>query len=1050
MKRILFFSFLLLLFGWTAQAQDRILTGIVKAEDGTTLPGVSIQIKGTSRGASTDSEGKFQIALPSSQVSLVFSFVGFESQTIAVGNQTSLTVTLKTDIGQLSEVVVTGYGVKQVKDLTGAISRINGSALASLPTSSFDKALAGKTAGVQVSSAGGLLGDGVAIRIRGINSISNSSLPLIVIDGVPSNTRENLNVFNSGNGTRFNPLALVNPNDIESLEVLKDAGAAVLYGSRAANGVILITTKKGKKGSSRISVDSKISWTQPSRYLKLLNGDEFNAIQNEKSTNRFGAASPNAIIAKDSDVDGDGKPDRVNWLDQIYRTGFSHDNSVSMSGGSDKATYYGSVRYSDQQGIANGNRLRTGSVRLNVDVTPKKWIKSGIQFSYNKAFNNGLLSDSYLAGITVAGLNALPTISPYNSTGGYNLTGTGLLGLGNNLTAVNGASSVQNNIYNPVAVVALQRNDNTAQNLVGNAYIDIKPIPSLTLTSKFGIDYLTNFEDQYSDPTIGGLGKSYNGLVQDNYLWRNLWTWQNYANFDHNFGNDHRVSAGVGVELQYTREQQIYTGGSNFADPFYKNILDGLYTSESGGTPLVLTGGDLISNGLRGFFGRLAYIYKDKYTIEGLYRSDEYSGFGTNSRVGKFPSVSAGWTISEEDFLKGQTHWLNYLKLRGSYGIVGNSRGIGSYAARTLYGGGQYAILNGFGLSQAGNPNLRWEASKKTNVALEARFLDDRIGLTAEYFYNNITDMVLAAPVLHTVGIPSSSITTNIGTMYNRGLEFTVNGSIIRTKDLNWNVTVNFTSLKNRVTQLTADGSDIISGTITRASVGRVLGVYNTLRWAGVDPATGNPSWLDKDGVRKFLDYTTSKWYTSDGAATTAIGGSDQVYIEGKSGLPTMYGGLTSNLTYKGFDFGFTFNYVGGFYIYNTTRSSMLGNYLNNNVAEIKERWTTPGQVTDVPRLWFANNTANQFSTRFLEKGDFLRLQDITLGYDLKRLLGEKVGVERIRLYGQVYNAFVLTKYKGADPEINSNRNNSNIAVGIDNRAVPQPRSFTLGLSVAF
>jgi len=1062
MKKLLQSLFVLMLVAFSAIAQERTITGTVTGQDdGLPLPGVSVKVKGTNIGIMTGSNGSYSLNVPSSSTTLEFSYLGYLTQSKTIGSARVINVSLISDSQGLNEVVVVGYGTKAIKDVNGAISVVDGSKVKDSPTS-FDNALSGKTAGVQVSSAGGTLGDGVTIRVRGTGSISTSSLPLIVIDGIPANTRENLNVFNSGNGTRFNPLSLINPNDIESIQVLKDAGAAVLYGSRAANGVILVTTKKGKKGTAKITFDSKASWATASNLPDLLNGDQFTAINNEKVTNRYGSSAP--IVAKDSDIDGDGQPDRTDWMKEIYGTGFTHDNSLAVSGGSDKATFYGSVRYADQKGISFGNQLKTGSGRVNVDVTPKKWIRAGVELSYTKSMNYGILTDGYLAGSAISGWNSFPTVSAYNpnlpaGAKGYNLV-AGYLGLGNNVTSpsivINGTPTsvnlIGNRIYHSLASVDLQRNQNTPQNFIGNAYVELQPIPGLKFTSKYGVDYQSNFEDQYSNPLIAGLGVAYAGLVQDNILNRNQWVWQNFATYDKLINSKHRISLTAGAEYQHTKEQQIYASANNFGDPFFTNIIDGVYTGAdpSSGAIMLASGGTLFTNGLESYFGRGGYTFDDKYYIEGAFRADAFSGFGLANRWGYFPSVSAGWVVSKENFLNENKH-VNYLKIRGSYGLVGNSRGVGSYAARTLYGGGSYAALNGFSSSQLGLADLRWEASKKFNIGIDANILNNRVNIVADYFNTNITDLILDAPVLYTIGIPNSTVTTNIGSMKNSGFEVTLNTTNVQTTNFSWTTSFNYTYVKNRVTELIAanNNADVTSAS-TVASVGRALGTYKLLNWAGVDPATGNPSWYAADGTQKMYDFNTQTYRLMDGTATSAFSAADNVYQEGKAGTPKFYGGFDNTFTYKDLDLNVSMVYQGGNYLYNTSRSGMLTNTFQNNYSEILNRWTTPGQVTDIPRLWSANNTANNASTRFLEKADFIRLRNVSLGYTMKSNWVEKAGLSSLRLSAQVFNVFVITKYSGIDPEVNSNRNNSNIATGYDNRAIPQPRTAMLGLNASF
>lgn len=1037
-------------------AQDRQVSGkVTSAADGTPVSGVSVAVVGATIATQTDGSGNYSLSVPANST-LLFSYIGYASQRVPIGSQTVVNVQLESDETSLEEVVVTGYGVRQIKDLTGSQGSVKGEKLAAEPALSFEQALSGKLAGVQIGSTGGTLGDGVSVRIRGVNSVSSSSLPLYVIDGVPMNSVENVNTFNSGDGTRFNPLAMINSNDIESIEVLKDASAAVLYGSRAANGVILINTKRGKSGVSNVNFDSKFTSSQASNLIKVLNGDDFITINNEKARNgaiRFGGVTE---IAKESDLDGDGVNDRTDWLDEVYRTGFGYDNSLSISSGSERGNFFASARYLDQKGILHQNQLKTGQVRINGDIKANNWLKSGISVSYSKTANDGVLTDRYLAGATVAALNAFPTLA-VNNREDYNLGSTGYLGYGNNTTTL-ASTNLTGNVANPIATLNLQKNQNTPEQFLANGYIEVQPITGLKFTSKFGIDYLNNYEHQYSHPRIGGLGFAYDGLIQDNFRNRNQWVWQNYINYDKTFASVHRISATVGTEYQFTKEKQVYSGASSISDEFFTDIIDGGYTGTIPGTDdiMLLSGGTVFSNGLQSYFSRLGYVYNDRYMLDAAFRTDAYSAFGVNSKWGYFPSISLGWVASEEEFLK-ETDWLSYLKLRASFGKVGNSRGIGSYASRALYAGGSYASQNGFSAYQIGNPDLKWETSNKYNVGVDFNIFENRFNFVVDYFYNNISGLVLAAEPLYTVGAPTTtvglpgSVDTNIGSMNNQGLEVSVNIETMKKQDFTWTTSLNFTAIKNRVTELVTEGVDITSGNSV-ASVGRSLGTFKLLRWAGVDPETGNPMWLTADGVRKTYNPSAAaasqRWTLDDGTVTSAITGSDAVYTD-KSGLPKYYAGLDNNFAYKNFDLGISMVYTGGFSIYNTTRSSMLTNSFLNNDAEILERWTTPGQQTDVPRLFLTDNTANQASTRFLEKGDFLRFRTISLGYTFESLGLGRAGVNRLRIYAQVYNPFVITGYSGQDPEVNSNRNNSNIAIGVDNRSVPQPRTYTLGLNVS-
>lgn len=1031
-----------------AFAQSRTIKGrVIDEKDGTPLQGVTVQIKGSNKGVVTDIDGTYSIEVEPKAV-LLFSFVGYAVREQGVGNKQTLNVAIGPDSKVLSEIVVTGYGEQKRKDVTASVTSVAGDKISDRPVVGFDQALSGRAAGVNVATTSGVLGDAVTIRIRGVNSISNNTQPLIILDGMPLNTTTNTNLFNSGNGTRYNPMADINPNDIQSIDVLKDAAATALYGSRAAAGVIVITTKRGKAGTVAVNYNTYVGWSSATRLPKVLNGDDFTTIQNEKSANTGGA-----VIAKDIDLNNDGKADRTDWLNEVFQTGFIHNHQLSLSGGTDKARYYASGEYSDQEGVVVTNRLRRGAARMNLEVTPKKWMKVGINLYASKSLNNGVLSDGYLAGSTFSSYNAMPNVPIYNTTGdyqGYYLSAANRdLGNGNN---VNVSQNRLNRFFHPLSSLYMGRNDNTSNRTIGSAFAEIEPIAGLKITSRFGIDYIQNFEDQYSGPDQAGLGFGNNGLVQEYLLRRNQWNWANYATYTKTFNQVHTFLVTGGVEYQYTQEKQLYTGQGNLADSYFKEIYDGLYA----GTENSYTGGNTFANAFDSYFGKLSYSYQSKYYLDASFRADAYSGFGINNRRGYFPGGSVGWRISEEPFFKGKVGFVDDLKLRASYGQVGNSN-IGSYAYRTLYGGGQYADVNGFAISQIGDPNLQWERSKKMDFGVDATLLNNRINVTLDYFYSNIDNLVLSVPVLNTTGIPwpsgtvGSALTTNIGSMWNKGVELTINARTFETKDFTWTTSFNFTYVKNRVTKL-ADATDILSGN-NRASVDRPLGVFQLIRWGGVNPETGFPMFYNKAGDLVMYNpspgvATANRYTTPDGTKVLpAITSNDAVYSD-RTGYPTWFGGLDNTFTYKGIDLGIFLQYSGGNYVYNGTRAALMSNYFQNNIEEIKDRWTTKGQQTDVPKLFLRDGISTQASTRWLEKADFLRVREISLGYNFPGVK-TRLGLNSLRVYALVQNAYVFTGYKGTDPEANTNRQ-ANIAYGVDSRGVPMPRIYTLGLNVGF
>ena len=1054
MKKILLMSLVLMFtFLHGAMAQTRAISGRVtdrKTNEG--LPGVTVLVKGTSNGASTNSDGGFTINVSEGSGTLVFSSVGYISQERAIGSESNITVSLVADVKQLTEVVVTGYGGSQdVKDITGSVAQVKEEKLLLQPVVSPDQALQGRMAGVNVNTTSGTLGDQAVIRIRGASSITSGSQPLFVVDGVPLNNATQLNVLSS----RYNPLADINPNDIASIDVLKDASAAAIYGSRGANGVIVITTKRGKSGQNRVSLNSFYGFQDAVRTPKVLNAADFQLISNEKAANaRAGSVGatgnvgntsiPAAGIAAPIDVNGDGVPDQTDWIKEIFQRGTQQNYQVALSGGNEFASYYGSGDWNDQKGIIYNNRLRRGSGRLNIDITPKKWLKTGVSLSYAKTYNQGINGEGALAGATVSGYTAPPNVPAFNPDGTYYLNTLGNLGNGNNLVP---STYAPNAYFHIIGNLRENRNDNTSQRTIGNGYVTIEPVKGLQLTTKYGIDYNNNFEDQYSSPILGGLGRQIGqGLVQDYYSTINQYNWQNYANYDRTFNEKHNVGVTAGIEYQETKTKRVYSVANDFADNKFQSILDGLYSGTLTG------GGTEFNNGFQSYFARANYSFDNKYYASFSFRADAASVFGTANQRGYFPGGSVGWRLSQEEFLRNFSA-INDLKLRASYGRVGNSSGLSSYASRTLIGGGLYADANGFSISQVGNPALQWETSNKFDIGLDGAFLGNRLNVTFDFFNNDISNLALAAPVLRTTGIPGASVNRNIGKMYNRGIELTINTVNLRLQNgFTWTSNLNGTIIKNRITEL-ATPNDIAGGT-QRASIGRSMGVYFLPQWAGVNPANGNAQFYDKDGNIKQYDaaYTTNasttqgRWLTANGDVTSAISTADFKYTD-KTGYPTFYGGFDNTFSFKGVELGVFLQYSGGNLIYNGYRSALLSNSLQNNIEEIKDRWTTPGQQTDIQKLVLRDAVSTQASTRWLEKGDFLRIRQLSLGYNLPDTFIKRFGLNNLRVYGLVQNLYNFTGYKGLDPEVNSNIGN-NIAYGVDGRSVPPTRSFTFGLNV--
>ena len=1059
MKKILLFFTCLLFAGGVLWAQNIRVTGIVTdAGDGQPLVGVSVLVKNSQTITSTGIDGRYTINVPNSASVLQFSYIGYKPFETTVGDRATINVQLETDALALEEVVVTGYGVVRTRNtMGGASSNIKGETIIAAPTVSFDEALQGRMAGVQVTTASGLLADGTSIRVRGTNSISLSSQPLFVIDGVPVMETTNLNVFNSGNGTRFNPMATINQNDVESIEVLKDAAAAALYGSRAANGVILITTKRGKAGQARVSYSTYLGWSQPVNLPKFLNAEQFMSIQNEAASNYFKTAGGDVVAAP---MYVDGKMVETDWMKLAFRTGFSQSHSVSASGGTDKISFFGSADWMNQDGIVVNNWIDRYAFRANVEARANKWIKAGVSVSYTNTKGNGQLSDGYLAGITIAAYLAMPNVPEKRADGSYatvtdndirsgtnNGSAFGLLHPGNNRISYLGNTLTGNSIYHPTGTAFLQRNSTRDDRLLGNAYVEFTPFKGLAFTSKLGVDNLNHLEDQYSHPSIAGLGRSFTGLVQENIVSIRQWNWQTYANYKIDLGA-HKINAMAGLEYQERNYQDWYVGAAEFISEDFQHILDGTFTNEDN-----FSGGSMNARGFMSYFANLGYSFMDKYYLDASFRADGYSGFGKDNKFGYFPGVSAAWRISEESFMKGTKSWLFGLKLRASWGLVGNSN-FNPYNNRSLYAGAPYTTVSGLRLSSSGNTKLRWESTAKTDIGLDAALFNGKLNVTVDYFRTDISDMLLNAEVLRITGVPGASILTNIGEMSNTGFEIQLNSVNYRSHNGSfvWTSLLNFTYVKNKVKALAGDD---IMGT-NCLMVGKPMGVWRVYEWAGVDPQTGRPGYIDgPTGKVKYWDgdpavIASQKWRFADGSLAPTLGTDDLKIFDQVSGTPTWYGNFDNMVQWKSFDFTVGLSYAGGNKILNATRAGLLTTAMGNKTTEILDRWTTPGQNTEIAKLYWNQNTGltTSNSTRFLEDATFLRVRDITLGYSLPAKVSSYIGFSG-RIYGRVSNLYTFTNYSGADPEISTNRN-SNYTTGNDNRSVPNARIWTVGLNLNF
>ena len=1017
---------------------------------GVGLPGVSILVKGTASGTTTDANGKFSVNAEGSDV-LVISFIGYKTTEVPVNNRTQIDVNLEEDVATLNEVVVVGYGTQTKAEFTGSAAHVSSESLKDIPVQSFEQGLAGKAAGVSIAQPNGALNSTPVIRIRGINSISLSSYPLIVVDGIPINTGN----ASGQSGVPNNPLGDINPSDIASIDVLKDAASTSIYGSRAAAGVLLITTKSGKAGKAKVAYDSWVGVSNAVRLPTSLNAEEYMMIKNESVDNSLlirGVASGPTTPKFQPILRQDGSIVDTNWNDLVYQTGKSQNHSLSVSGGSEATKYFVSVNYSDQQGILKGSEFTRMGTRFNLDHKINDWLNIGTNATYSSTFNSSPNTGSLegnafgLGGGARLALLSSPNVYAINPDGTYNTSGA-VLGMGNN-------ANVSSNFYNFLPTLELNTTSSANDRVIGNFYFGVKLLKGLDYKMSYGVDRLKIENITYNDP-LSGQG-SPNGSATNVSRFTNNWNWTNTLTYNHTFFAKHSLSLLAGYDVQKFRNTAWGAQRSVVADGFF-NEFQGSFGQ------IAPSGNSLSERAFVSVFSRVTYDFDKKYFATINFRRDGNSALGAGKKYGNFGGISAAWALSGEEFYKSSplADVMSTVKIRASWGRVGNGNLTDAYPSLSLYNSAQYGDAATFSFSQAGNPNLGWETSDQTNIGADVSFMNDRFTLDITYYNNNVNGLILDVPQALSKGIPGGSIAQNVGGMYNKGLELGITANVINTGKFTYTTNFNITFNKNRVTELFGGASDQIVGTTATAAeasnvtrVGQSVGSLFGARTDGVNPDNGRRIFIDASGRQ--VQYSAvaptggSLWTYMDGSPAPAITVSDY-YLIGNA-LPKYYGGFNNNFKYGNFDLGLNFTYAGGNYIMNGTRGTWLDGRFWNNTTDVLARWTTPGQVTSVPRMVYGDVTSNGSAfpiSANAEKGDFIRLQTVSLGYKLPTKLLGKSGISSVRLYSQILNAFVITNYSGVDPEISSN-GNTNITPGVDKNSLPQARTFTLGVNVGF
>lgn len=1012
--KLLYLTFLLILVVVQSKAQDKTITGkVVDQLDNQPIPGVSVRLNTKNIATVTNSKGEFSITIPAGEKSINFAYVGYLTQTINVTGE-FISVKLAADLQQLSEVVVTGYSTQERKFISGSISTIQGDALKDIAGSSFNQLLQGKATGVQVSSNSGTPGGGITFRIRGNNSINASVEPLYVIDGVFVNSNDPIKT-GLGQQAGSNPLSDINPADIESLVILKDANSTAIYGSLGANGVVLVTTKRGKLNTkAKINLSTYQGWSNAINQFKTATGPQTATLANEAvlNTAKDQGKDLSTVVLPFSDPASLPTYDRIS---DLFRTARTSNYELSAQGGSAKSTYYTGISYLKQQSIVKPSNFERYTGRFNYDNNLTDKLKLGTSFNFTRTWRNVSGNDNNPQGVINSAIFPRSYLPVYKEDGTYARYGS---------------------FDNQVALINNLNNDAVGWRTIGNLFAEYTILPELKLRSSWSIDNNSVYENNYNNTLISAGIASFGSA--DSYETKNLvLTNEQILTYIKSFGADkkHNINALVGNTLSTNLSQGTSASGTGFATNDFRSIADAAIRSGSSYRS---------QNKLVSFFGKASYTYDQKYTIDGSLRADASSKFGKNKQWGYFPSGGFTWRAGQEEFISSLGIF-DELKFRASAGLSGNQNGIGDYAALGLWSS-RYNYLESAGTapSQLANPDLTWETTRQIDIGTEFSILKRRLGFTFDYYNKYTYDLLLNVPVPYRSGF--TSYLQNYGAVRNKGLELGIHSSNIERKNFSWTTDFNISKNVNKIEKLASDIAQGASGrNISILRQGYAVNSFQLYKQLYVDPQTGNAVYED---VNK------------DGKITSA----DRQIVG--NALPKFTGGLTNTLAFKNFDFSFFFFFQQGNKIMNMNNFFMVHGGTQSNIGFVPrqlDRWQKPGDVTDIPRLTtfsgdptvnggsannYGGNVAN-LSTRYLEDGSFIRLKNITLGYTIPSLISNRWGVNKARIYVSGTNLLTFTKYSGLDPEVSSQSNNQNTA-GYDWATVPQPRTIQAGVSVTF
>lgn len=959
-------------------AQSEI-KGTVTDPDGLPVFGATVFLEGTSIGTSTNLDGTYSITTTFSEESiLVFSYVGYQTEKIKVNGQNIIDLQMKEDINAMEEIVVVGFGSQLKKDITGSVSIVDGESFESRPNTQVGSLIQGQAAGVQVLTNSGKPSAGFNIRIRGTNSINAGSEPLYVVDGVPTTDTRS-----------------INPSDVDTITILKDASSTAIYGAQGSNGVVLITTKRGTTSKLTVSLDIYTGISQVWNTLEVLNGEQYRDLMTEMGLS----------------TNWEEFTERTDWQNEIFQNGLSQNYQASISGRTEKTNYYLSAGHVAQEGAVRSSEFNRTNFKINIEQEINDWIKVGSRITYSQYSDVDVNDNNNVnqGGVLLGALTTPSIIGVFNEAGMF-------------------SSNPFQNWENPLASTDGLDREFNSRSFLGNVYLEATFLKDFTYKLNYGVDNTDGVFESFLDPFRTGFGVAIGGQGIYNTNKNSYYILENTINFK-KLIDKHNIEAVLGSVNQKFEFENSSIQTRNFASASI--------TTPNGGSEIFAGTASKSERANSSFLTRVNYSFDDKYLFTANFRADGSSAFGPEQRWGYFPSFSLGWRVSNENFIKKDS-FLDDLKLRAGWGIVGNDQ-IANYAYLGRVGSGANypfggSVQPGTFPASIENLNLKWEESEQVNAGIDVSLFENRVSITADAYIKNTSDLLLNAPLPTSTGF--SSAIQNIGELQNRGLEFSINTINFENDTFSWTTGMNISFNENEVIDLV--GQEILQGGIAggrgEASIvreGEALGSLYGFLWGGVDPTTGNSFYIDRNGVSTFNPTAEDRRIIGDAN-------------------PDFFYGMTNTFSYKGFGLFVFLQGSHGNDILNATRIETEGLIdPKNQSTAVLNRWRQPGDITNIPRSSFGNSDNSRVSTRFIEDASYLRFKTITLSYNVPQNILDTLKMSSLKLYATGENIFTITDYSGFDPEVNA-FGGSNTVRGIDFGTYPQTRNLIFGLNATF